>query len=191
MTSGVDLAALMDSIAHIDAMAIDHLKALGVTGSAIAEINIATRHPAIGVVDAEPVGNGLFQIGAGPRHLVQPITVDGEIIDLVAWRSLRPDDWRLLRGVGWALGEDQLNAARSWTDQPPPMMLRTPLDFLRAAGSGFVVTDWSAPAVRSLIDFEAIDVADRALGDVLLNTISKPLRLPRVNVRRRRDELAS
>ena len=111
-----DLAEIMFAAAKIDQRTIDHLERFGVTGQQVGAVPASTGFPAIGIIDAEPIAGGLFAPGAGPRHFVQPVIVDGAVIDLVAWRSMRPDDTRLLRGVGWAMGLNQLEHG-GWSER--------------------------------------------------------------------------
>lgn len=190
MTVATDLTEFLFASARVDQATLDRLAGLGVTGGAIATITERLRLPAVGICDAEPVGSGLFQPGAGPRHLVQPVVADGALIDLVAWRSLRPDDWRLLHGDAWVLGEDELQRAEGWPGERAPRMLRTPLDWLRAGGEGFVVVDWSSPEVHRLANLDEIEVPNRELGELLTREISRPRRLPKITVRRSRSRVA-
>ena len=188
MTAAADLAAIMyAAAARVDQAALDHIEAMGVDRGALAHLTPSLGWPAIGIVDAEPAGNGLFAPGEGPRHIVQPVTIDGELIDLVAWRSLRPDDWRLLRGTAWLLGQDAINHALEWPQDGPIAMHRTPRDWLAAGGTGFCILDWEAPEVRILIELDAIEAPDSALRDTLRAILSKSVRLPRMTIGSHRD----
>lgn len=164
---------------------LDLIRRLGVTPAALAEMNLL--FPAVGIVEAEPIGEGLWQPAEGPAHLVQPVLVDGAVVDLVAWRSIRPDAWRLRTGAAWVLGEDLLRVHGSWGNDQALRVYATPLDWLAGTGDGVCVLDWSSSEVRSLLNIREIEVSSKAFGDILLREVTKPLRMPRIRVRRRSD----
>ena len=186
MTVTADLSAAMFAAAgRVNQAALDHIEALGVSREAFALLTPVLNWPCVGVLNAEPAGKGLFAIGDGAPHVVQPVVTGGAIIDLCAWRSTHPDDWRLLRGVGWLLGADAVDYASEWPQDGPIAMHRRPLDWMAAGGDGFCVLDWSAPEIRTLAHLDAIDFPDAELRDALFAVLSKPPRLPRVTIGRR------
>lgn len=188
MTVGVDLAEEMFAYGRgVDGAALQHIQRLGITGAAIGPLAVRQSMAAIGIAEGRIDADDIFTPGEGPRHLIQPVMLGTEVVDLVAWRSLRPEAWGLRRGTGWLLGEDALNAHFDAIGGPEPLQLHaSPLDWLRASGAGACVVDWASPEVRRLIDVEEIVVADPRLRDVLLQTLSKPVRLPNVRVQRGR-----
>jgi hypothetical protein len=62
-------------------------------------------------------------------------------------------------------------------------MWRTPLDWLRNEGIGLTVLDWDAPELRDLLMVESM-TADRDIGARLLEILSRPVRLPKLIVRK-------
>ena len=186
MTAAADLSAAMFAAAgRVDQSVLNHIERLGVGREAFAQLTPALNWPCVGICDAEPAGNGLFAIGGGKTHVVQPVVTGGAIVDLCAWRSTHPDDWSLLRGVGWLLGADAVDYACEWPQDGPIAMHRRPLDWMAAGSDGFCVLDWSAPEIRSLAYVDAIDFPDADMRDMLLAVLSKPPRLPRVTIGRR------
>lgn len=186
---GANLAEeMMAAASRMDDAALAHVQRLGVTGAAIGPLAVRQSMPAIGLAEGTIDGDDLFTPGPGPRHLIQPVMLGTEVVDLVAWRSLRPEAWGLRRGTGWLLGEDALHAQFGAIGEPEPLQLHaSPLNWLRDGGSGACVVDWASPEVRQLIDVEEIIVTDHRLRDVLLQTLSKPARLPSIRVQRGRD----
>jgi len=157
---------------------LDQLLGLGVSSGTIAELG--ARQAPFGVVSATACDDGLYVPGEGPTHLVQPIIDGGEIIDLVAWRSLQPFRWWLRSGLGWALGQDNWTYRSAWDVGDPFAVHATPLDWLRAGCNGICIVDWSAPEVRELLTAEALRVGTPALGEALISTLSRPHRLPQI-----------
>ena len=161
---------------------LDHVKGLGVTGHTMAALWRSEGFAPFGVSTIEPRPDGSFLFGPGPAHIVQPVTYQGEIVDLVAWRSMTPERWLTRMGSAWCLGEDHLYAnSDSLTYPHRPTAVATPLDWLRAAGEAFCVLDWDAQDVRGLVAFDAIRCTNRILEKTLIDAISKPVRLPRIN----------
>jgi hypothetical protein len=181
MSARSDLRAQMEAAAAaVRQQHLQHARALGVSFATIAEMGLVA--PPFGIACARITDEGMLEFGEGPAHFVQPVLADGAILDLVGWRSLQPSRWGLCRGSAWALGAD--NIARSRDLGVPLKLEATPLDYLRGAAKGLAIIDWDAPEVRQLIEVDAIEVDDKRLGDLLLNQISKPIRLPRIIERR-------
>lgn len=177
-----DLLAEMNAAAEaVRQPHLDRIKELGVTGDAMGTIWREQGQAPFGIVNVEITSDGTFLPGVGPAYIVQPVTIGGEIVDLVAWRSMRPERWVTRTGAAWALGEDALEADYwNLTEPHAPTIRATPLDWLRAAGDGFCILDWDAPDVRGLVSLDAIRCPDRRLSQTLLAAISKPVRLPRI-----------
>jgi hypothetical protein len=175
-----DLKAEMRNAAgRVRQQHLDRLVALGASSAAIA--GLGARQFSFGVVDAQIDRDSLFHPGEGPAHIVQPVyDEDREIIDLIAWRSLRPSQWFWRTASGWALGIDAISKRGHWDASEPITMHSTPLEWLASDGNGFCILDWSAPQLRDLIELEAIHVRDRAIGERLLSSISRPIRLPKL-----------
>lgn len=157
---------------------IDRMLVLGVSASSIAMLG--AREIPFGVGMIERMGNGLYQPGDGAVHVLSPVYADGQIIDIVAWRSDAPTKWLWRTGIGWALGTDELRPR--WDNAPMPIHA-TPLDWLRAAGEGICVLDWDAPDLASLRTLESIE-ADEWLCQRLTRALSKPPRMPVIIKRR-------
>ena len=157
---------------------LDRLLALGVPARAIAELG--ARQIPFGVAHVERIERGLYQPGEGPLHVLSPVYADGEVIDIVAWRSDAPANWAWRTGLGWALGTDELPQLREyWPGDPPLQLHATPLDWLRAGGTGMCILDWEADELESLRGLNAIE-ADEWIAMRLHKTLSKPRRLPTI-----------
>ena len=179
-----DLVAEFNAAAeNVRQVHLSHIKGLGVTGQAIAALWQSQGLAPFGVATVEPRPGGSFLFGAGAAHIVQPVIFEGELVDLVAWRSLTPERWLSRTGVAWCLGEDALEADH-WNLTKPdvPTIHATPLEWLRTGGDGFCILDWDSPEIRlRLIELDAIRCTNRILEKTLIDAISKPVRLPRIN----------
>lgn len=104
-----------------------------------------------------PARNTYEPEGPDPRLLLAVLEF-GELVDLVACASHDPDQWALRRGEGWCLGHHCWEAAQRAALEERPAKLRlfsTPIDWLRGAGAGICVLDWTPAALGHL----------RALGE--------------------------
>ena len=153
---------------------IDRLLSLGATGLAIA--TLGGREIPFGVANVERTGGGLYQPGDGALHVISPVYADGEIIDLLAWRSGAPGNWAWRTGIGWALGSDML--LPRW-DSDPMRIFATPLEWLSAGGEGICILDWDAPELDGLRALENIE-ADEWIAQRLTRALSKPRRIPTI-----------
>ncbi|MGE4324254.1 MAG: hypothetical protein AB7E60_14660 [Sphingobium sp.] len=153
---------------------IDRLLALGVPGVVIA--TLGGHQIPFGVGTVERMERGLYQPGDGPLHVLSPVCEAGEIIDIIAWRSDAPGNWAWRTGLGWALGTDML--LPRWDDDPVQLHA-TPLDWLRAGGTGMCILDWEAPELGDLHALEAIE-ADEWTAQRLTRALSKPRRIPTI-----------
>jgi hypothetical protein len=160
------------------------LAALGVTRETIATCMDATApFIPVGVMRIETDERGGFQpFDGGPLAVVQPVVVEGEIIDLVAWHSDDPLRWWTRRGVAWALGEDAINSAHlGW--QPEDISVRvepSPLDWLRGGGSGVCVLDWASAERHQLRGLHSLRVSSSDFAAMLQRSLSEPPRLPAI-----------
>lgn len=157
---------------------LDALRSLGVSLRAIARLG---QHQApFGVMSGTVADTGLFIPGEGPAHVIQPVIVGSQTIDIVAWRTMRPDRWHLMTGLGWLMGEDQI-----YTAPGVPLTLHaTPLQWLASGGHGACILDWNAPELPTLRSLDAIEVSEPAIGKMLLAKLSQPPRLPRIITRK-------
>ncbi len=192
--SSVNLDAEMDSAGRAVAQVhLDRLRAFGVSFGTLADLG--EHYWPFGVTSAEPVGLGLYQPGEGAIHVVLPVVEDGALIDLVAFRPTSPDEWMLRTGYGFALG-----LSRGWSpwlwyspadpDAKPPKyqvgqplhLYSNPLDWLQGGCGGVCVVDWGSPDVRQLAGLDAVTVTDEATGRLLGQALSRPVRLPRIEI---------
>ncbi|NBW12170.1 MAG: hypothetical protein EBR82_29485 [Caulobacteraceae bacterium] len=118
---------------------------------------------------------GLFDFDdGGAPALLLAVREAGEVIDVCAVQSARPDEWALLRGEGLVLGHRALLRCVLGIDDVLPVF-GTPLAWLVAGGAGICVLDW-APSVLGQLrglgpgvtlhceDARAADVLGRALA---------------------------
>lgn len=173
------LAELFTAASRVKQLHLDHIRALGVAPTTIAELGRA--RPAFGIAEAETEASGRYQPSGGPVHVVMPVVDGGEMVDLVAWRTTRPDRWWLRTGNGWALNPDDLRELYRWGG-PPPMLHSTPLDWLRAGATGSVVLDWAAPEVGRLRWHDRIDCDDGRVAKALREAMTRAVRMPIVKV---------
>lgn len=156
------------------------LISLGVGWPTIGELG--RHHYGFGVVCASDNGRGLYVPDVdGELHLVLPVYEDGELVDLVAFRSDAPEKWMLRTGNGWALGlEDGWGMLHN--GEPLPLSA-TPLDWLRGGAEGLCVLDWEAPELAvELADFATVHCSDAIVAGLLNKALTKPPRLPNISV---------
>lgn len=161
----------------INLLHLQRLLGLGVKMKTAANLHCRGQ-AAWGAIRAEAGENGLYLPGKGEPHLVLPVVMDGELIDLVAFRSSNPADWMLRTGLGWSLGMDRGLEPYTWGT--PPTLHETPLDWLRADCQGLVILDWSAPEIHSLKGLEEIVCATPGLAATLTRHLTRPQYLPKI-----------
>lgn len=171
-------AAMERAVREVRQAHLDALRGLGVPAWAIA--HLGQHQPPFGVMTGTVDRSGLFLPGDGPARVVQPVIIGRQIVDVVAWRTARPDSWNLTTGLGWLMGEDQIYTAPG----EPVHLHSTPLQWLASGGQGICILDWSAPELASLRSLDAIEVAEPAIGKMLLERLSQPQRLPRITMRK-------
>lgn len=137
-----------------------------------------------GVVRASAGEDGLYLPGDGPPHLILPVIEQGGLIDLVAFRSSEPKNWRLRTGLGWALGLD-VGMDRLSQGHPVPVH-ETPLDWLRAKMAGIVILDWESPDIHGLLAIPRLSCATPELARMLRAALTRPAYLPQISVRENR-----
>lgn len=167
------LAALAVGPAHLN-----RLRALGVSWPTIGELG--RHHHGLGIVRAKEAEDELYILGDGEQHLVLPVYEDGELLDLVAFRSGDPERWLLRSGYGWALGLEHGLGRHTWGG-PVPLSV-SPLEWLQRGAEGLCVLDWSAPEVYYLNDIDHLVCSSARLAKHLRIALSKPARLPKISI---------
>lgn len=172
---------------------LDRLRTLGVSYDTIARLGEAF-YP-FGIVKAEPSSQGLYQPGEGVSHIVLPVIQDGALVDLCAFRSTAPDEWRLRTGNGWALGLEEGLGRWLWRSSAdpsanppkhqlgcPPHIYSSPLEWLRHGCNGICVLDWRSPEIYQLDVLESVTVSDAATAKLLTNALTRPARVPAIGL---------
>lgn len=158
--------AMENAVQRVRQPHLNALRALGVSHRAIARLGM--HQPPFGVMNGTIADTGLFVPGDGPACVVQPVIIGSQIIDIVAWRTMQPDRWHLMTGLGWIMGEDQLYTAPG----VPVTLHATPLEWLASGGKGSCILDWSAMELTILRSLDAIEVANAELGKMLAHSRS-------------------
>jgi hypothetical protein len=167
----------IEATLRINLLHLQRLHSLGV--SRLTTANLGCRDQAgWGVVRAKPGADGLFLTGEGAPHMLLPVTMDGDLIDLVAFQPSAPSHWMLRTGLGWALGMDRGLEPYTWGDVPT--VHETPLDWLRADCTGICVLDWSAPELHSLRGIAKIACATDQLAQTLARQLARDPNLPEI-----------
>lgn len=156
-----------------------HLIGLGVPRITLAALRLDNW--GWGVVNAVDVGDGLYRPGDGLLHLILPVWDGGELIDLVAFRSGDPADWRLRTGLGLALGLQQGWERYYWQDEVTLSL--TPLDWLRNGAEGLCIVDWDAPDIAMMSSLPAITCPSRQAASRLRQALTRPQPLPPILVK--------
>lgn len=181
--SGADLHAEMRAAAEASTLLhFRHLEALG-----IPVVTVADRrrdHWGWGVASVIDAGDGLYQPDDGPLHLVLPVHEDGELVDLVAFRSKDPTRWLLRTGLGWALGLERGLERLTW--QESVCLSVSPLEWLRHGAEGVCILDWTAPEIKQLRDLPRIECSDARLAARLKAALTRTPQLPEISLVRRR-----
>lgn len=164
---------------------LDRLKCLGVSIAWMADwAHDNLIHP-FGVVTAEDAGDGLYQPGEGALHVILPVVEDGELVDLVAFRSTDSGSWMLRTGNGWALGLEKGLSAHMWGQTVH--LFSDPLDWLRGRGEGVCVLDWDAAEVHNLDVLQELVCSSPAVAALLTRALSRPARLPKLKLMETRN----
>jgi hypothetical protein len=153
---------------------LDRLRMLGVSPSFIADLG-AEFFP-FGIAELEPNRDGTYDPGAGRPHVIMPVIEDGDLIDLVAWRTATPDDWRLRLGHGWAIGCEHMQAGA------PVHVCSSPLDWLRQHGRGLCPLNWEAPELASLVEAETVTVTDPFSARLVARVLRRPVHVPQIEI---------
>ncbi len=170
---------LRDIALAVQPMAIRRLEKLGVSRTTIARMG--ARHYSFGVSPIVALDDGLFALGGdGPPHLILPVYEDGELIDLCAFQTGKPHDWRLRIGSGWALGLEGGLADHYWADKVN--LWSSPFEWLRRDRDGLCVVDWTAPEVHQLRDLTNINCSDAPLATMLGRALARPVRVPNITI---------
>lgn len=182
----VDLRQELELAAQrVDNTALRWLQSRGADTKAIADMG--RTFPPFGIANVELSPGAYFQSiekPAGVGAIIQPVIEDGEIVDLIAWRSLRPDDWRWRRGTGWALGVDNLKNTGGWDGCKSIRLFSTPLEWLCAGGIGSCILNWDAPEIRHFDGFDTIECTEARVAQKLRPILSKPIHIPEIKVER-------
>ena len=177
LTSEMRAAGRASTLLHFK-----HLLGLGVPRATVAELR--RDDWGWGVVNAIDVGDGLYCPGDGPLHLVLPVYDDGDLIDLVTFRSGNPGDWRLRTGLGLALGLEHGWVRHHWHDDV--QLSLTPLDWLRNGADGLCIVDWDAPDITMLASLPRIACPTRESAAQLSRALTRPQTLPPITVKETR-----
>jgi hypothetical protein len=180
MKSADLLAEFRQAAEAVEGRHLDRLAALGVSLSIIDGLFDDDMPAPLGIKTGW-VEDGLFIPGDGSPHIVQPIAVDGEMIDYVAWRSESPDDWHLRSGDGTFLGDVDLAVdACLWGE--PAYVVPCPLDWLRIAGRGLCVVNWANREVLELNRLPSVVVPDSDLAADLRAALTRPPSIPVISI---------
>ena len=174
---------LTDAGAASTLLHFKHLVGLGVPRETIASLR--RDNWGWGVVKAADVGEGLYSPGDGLLHLLLPVFNDGDLIDLVAFRSGKAADWKLRTGLGFALGLERGWECHHWRDEVELSL--TPLDWLRNGADSLCILDWDAPDITMLASLPRIACPNREAAAQLSRALTRPQTLPPIYVKELRD----
>lgn len=159
LRNGALSAEISDLVALADA---------GVLGAASAEIDRTD-------------GLQLVPLGDAPLHLIVAVVEHGELIDLIGFRSSRPDRWGMRTGSGGLLGWDAVERAIASIGWGLPIseitlhLHQNPLEWLRARGTGACVIDgWRTDTCVQLRGLARIEVASPAVARAVGRKLTPP-----------------
>lgn len=121
----------------------------------------------------------------GKPMIVTPLEEDGFTVDLIAFDIKEPDFWYLRSGAGWALGSEAVTAAaQGWDASDKRLVLHaTPLDWLRSGCNGACVTQWTPESRSAVRQVDAIDVTSPKFARALRLELTRPPRIPEIEVK--------
>jgi hypothetical protein len=123
--------------------------------------------------------------------VILPVEEQGAMIDLVAFDPRKPDLWACRTGTGWALGHDAIvNATQAWPGSERLELHPTPLEWMRAGGTGACVWRWCDESRAALRECTVIDVQQPEFQRWLRTELLRLPRLPEVELRRLRRDAA-
>ena len=178
------------AVGRVEQRHLNWMMGIGVPASAIA--GLGKREEPFGIGFLEPVGTDYWQPIDEPAAIgaiIQPVYDDGDLIDLIAWRSQNPLDWRWRVGSAWALGADFLHGS-VWDGFASIAIHATPLAWLAAGGEGLTVLNWTSPYIHQLSNFDEIVCNDSKLSSRLNKILSRPSRVPHIFSRVKQHEVA-
>ena len=174
-------AEMAEYAKHIKLKHCQHLAALGVK-----HWPHITGAGHLGFARIEIDKRDLWQpIETGKPHLIIPVFEGTGMVDLIAFDPGNPDFWALRTGLGWALGADEIYAARAgWNDEQRTLRVAaTPLEWLTIDGPAACIIDgWSWHACAELREVPFVQVANNNLARVLRLQLSKPPRIPEIMI---------
>lgn len=94
-------------------------------------------------------------------------------IDLIAWTPANPDRWWWRTGQGAALGAEEIEKARTF--EKPLLLHATPVDWVRAGGTGCCILDWRG-SPDTLRNVETFRCPDRRYAKRLERRLAEPTR---------------
>lgn len=170
---------LTEAALAVGPVQLGHMRKLGLLNPGVARMG--REHHQFGVANVRPIDDGLYvPDGDGFPALVVPVFEDGQLVDLVAFRTAEPERWWLRKGVGGLLGLYRGWSPYEWADNV--LLHETPLKWLQAGGKDLCVVDWDATEVHRINTFERVTVSTPGLRSLLLKTLKRPYRLVPVDV---------
>lgn len=172
----IDLVSEMLAFAAGSGKYLAKLQALGIPGSTIATLGASTP---IGVGRIATLPDLQFEPSEeGKSHIILPVWEGQGVIDLVAFNPADPNRWYRRTGLAPLLNADEISQPR-W-DSGVIDVWATPLDWLRAGGSGVVILDYDdREIVRQLAQCETI-ITDNMTARLIRLEFSRPRPVPRI-----------
>jgi hypothetical protein len=133
--------------------------------------------------DQAAINNGRWeQRFQGDDAYIVPVyePIDGELVDLVAFRLETPKSYWTLDGRAPFLGYDALYEAEA--RQQPLMVYESPLEWLKDDQRGIVILDWQHHWPLWLANVPALRCRGIPFGRRLHATLQRPLEIPDVQV---------
>lgn len=137
----------------------------------------------VGVAQVEIGKNDIWSPAEhGPYFLTIAVNEEEAVTDIVAFSPDKPNEWFLRIGSAWALGLDNILEAQTGWPGSSVLLHETPLDWLRSGMEGSCVIDWTDDAIIALRSLPHIDVARPKFAAALRLQLSKPPRLPEIDI---------
>lgn len=160
---------------------IDRVRQYGVSPYALA--TLGERQLAFGAMTIDIDDDGRWwPDDDGFPAMVVPVIERGELLDVIAFRTVEPARWWWRIGVAEMLGYDVLNCIVWPGDRL--RVVSTPLDWIAAAGEAVCILDWSLPdhELSPMRDRAGLDCDSAMLAARLRKRLSQPRRVPPISV---------
>ncbi|SNT15742.1 hypothetical protein SAMN06295912_1508 [Sphingomonas laterariae] len=185
--------SLSSEMAHYaDALKHPHCEWLRAHGGTEWPLLTAKGILGIGRAAIDPTGDRWGPDEAGALHFMVGVVEDGALVDIIAFSPDAPSRWALRTWNGTILGMDNVRRAQGAFPGEVVMlrMVGTPLEWIGDTTAACVIDGYSAQASAEIREVQSIDVPNSKLAQALRLQLTKPPRIPEINITKGRRHAA-